>query len=293
MEVVDRNRRTLTPPWIALEFSFPVADLRHLDNLHNDYATVRIAEYEGTRDSMGTYKERTLDEIKDTFKLFNTDNVQILEPEESEIRCIGALRRWSARLVHCGIWLMSMLAIAVICLRLYTSSCFHHFENLTQVLGTKELPGALGGWNTTEPIPYSWLDEVHQFCKANYENRGFDEGSNACIPTYAQVLETCNTLPPSVKRPVAFQSLHKAVTWFSPLQCEPHVCEHFRLVKDQEVWVEAGCLLAVLFGVLVVRPCVAHSVELWRRSQIHEKNKAIQAQGTRSGRGSQRPLLSH
>eukprot|EP00444_Apocalathium_aciculiferum_P066210 CAMPEP_0183582108 /NCGR_PEP_ID=MMETSP0371-20130417/149050_1 /TAXON_ID=268820 /ORGANISM="Peridinium aciculiferum, Strain PAER-2" /LENGTH=470 /DNA_ID=CAMNT_0025792831 /DNA_START=78 /DNA_END=1489 /DNA_ORIENTATION=- len=276
MTVCDRNRNTVTPPWIALEFQFPINDIRQLESLHNDTWTVRTATWTG-QDAVGTYQDKDIVDFKHQYALVDTGGSLVQEPDEGDIRTVSTCRacvRRSTRLTGCCSVLVVMLVFFA---RAYFSSCYGHFYALTQVLGADGQDGATGKWNESQPISYAYLNAIENNCEEQVGGMQIQDGTHPCRPSFRQVNMTCEHLPAAQKEPLAFRRAAEALLGEAgtPLTCIPHVCTYYIMLEDHEFWLVFGSGTLLLFSLFVVGPLLNHMVDIYRRLRIKEHNSMV------------------
>lgn len=128
----DRSFEVATPPWIALEFSFPRQDVRALDTLHNSGSTVRTGTYSRQVGGGAPYMDLPMGDFKTDHPLVDVGGNVIDEPVEGDLATVACLRRCVWHLVRAITGAAIIFILAVAYLRLFYGSCYSKFFTLTQ-----------------------------------------------------------------------------------------------------------------------------------------------------------------
>jgi len=267
----DREYELATPPWIALDFNFPLHDPRHLDSLHAAGGTVRTALWDApdSRKGQSTYMDSDLATFKHRYSLVDSGGNIVQEPPEEDIRYIFLMRRCVQKMVQILTFLSVMSTIVLGAVRLYLGSCYQGYYTFTQAIG-----GALGA-PLVPPIPIAKLRAVHKYCAQEFTGTGAHEGI-PCRPLLEKVLETCLHMPPHSKRPMAFSRLLEDTFGedppIQPLGCPAETCRHYVTMSAWDNTLLLGCLGMAIFSVFCLRPCAHMAVDKCKKSLTNQRN---------------------
>jgi len=253
-----------TPPWIALDITFPRSDLRQLDRFGRT-DTVRTSRLfpnpEGIKSTYQIY-DMPVAEVKQRYQLLNSSGNVVAEPLEADL---GKIQRYRdmVGLAYSTCSLFSMLLLVSLMLgRSYISSCWDQWRLLTTAVKLRP-----------ENVPFSKdsLVALREQCDVLMEGTGTPIGGHACRPSSEQIVETCNHPPAKQPIPKAFAELIEPLLEESHglnfgLTCQLGLCSrHDTFECLDTALLVMGCLL-LIFTCCLLRPC-AHQVIAMRRLQ--------------------------
>jgi len=288
MTPADRSWEVVTPPWIAVEFTFPRQDIRELDVMHNSGSTVRYATWTTGPDGK-MYSDLPLAEFKHQHHLVDISGNVIDEPSELDLSRVACMRTcvWHTVRAITAISILGIFALAF--LRAFYGSCFMQFYTLAQAFD-----GALDhdlGYRIEAPISTAQQDYVATYCEKHFEGKGIKAGLTPCRPTPERVDSYCAKVPDGQKQPHAFRRFSERYLGddLEIMACPADSCSKFRWARQWDLLLLWGSLSLLCFTVFFLRPCLHRLIDLFKMLLIRMRNDRKifaneQASGSSTGR---------
>jgi hypothetical protein len=249
-----------TPPWIALEFSHAVNDVRGLDGMGDFFSTVRTATWnEHTR--VSTVSDLQVGDTKQRYRLVDGEGAQVPEPLESDLSYLTCFSRCLTLLYQALKFATGLAVSSFLVVRFYLWRCYLKYRRIT----IAKLQGK------SFPISTHEMSVIMLNCHAKFDGTATAEGNTTCRPAASEVDKICLDLPTGQPHPrlqvMSDKQSQKLLGFELPtFPCHEGVCELRNQIAPWDLESFALCV----FLLIIVCCCCGRMVD----SAIMRKTKA-------------------
>lgn len=220
MKPLDADFESETPPWILVQFDYPL-ETRDLEHMHGSTDFIRTMAAEGH------CSDTPIADFKHHYGLLDSVGNPINEPQEESLSQIRLLRRVFAWITYFVTLFALSTVVTYSFFRYYLFSCYQQFYLLTQE--EFKLEGAANTSKNHFPVSFDALSKTGEKCLLETKGTGMQEGTSPCRPTVERVYQTCHNPPaeqpwPSAGRQLLEQNLGLA---FKGLRCASTVSDEY------------------------------------------------------------------